>query len=256
MHVYVKTFFWYTYYKQMMVGSGFERVFEVGAVYRAEEHNTNRHLNEYISMDLEIGFIENEEELMNLEEEILKYILEKILNQGKKYLDILDISLPTIEKNIPRIKFKDAIEILRKKYNKTDLEGDLDPEGEKLICKYVKEELGCEFVFLTHYPRRKRPMYTMPLGNEETHSFDLLFRGLEITTGGKRIHDYDMLIENIKYKGLISENYKNYTDTFKYGMPPHGGLAIGLERLTCQFLNIKNVREACAFPRDRTRLTP
>lgn len=244
------------FYKQMMVGSGFERVFEVGAVYRAEEHNTNRHLNEYISMDLEIGFIENEEELMNLEEEILKYILEKILNQGKKYLDILDISLPTIEKNIPRIKFKDAIEILRKKYNKTDLENDLDPEGEKLICKYVKEELGCEFVFLTHYPRRKRPMYTMPLGNEETHSFDLLFRGLEITTGGKRIHDYDMLIENIKYKGLIPENYKNYTDTFKYGMPPHGGLAIGLERLTCQLLNIKNVREACAFPRDRTRLTP
>lgn len=130
---------------------------------------------------------------------------------------------------------------------KNDLEGDLDPEAEKL---------NCEFIFLTHYPRKKRPMYTMPYGENETRSFDLLFRGIEITTGGQRIHNYNMLIENIKYKGLNPENYKSYTEVFKYGMPKHGGLAIGLERITSRFLNLENVREATLITRDRTRLIP
>ncbi|WP_017414298.1 aspartate--tRNA(Asn) ligase [Clostridium tunisiense] len=244
------------FYKQMMVGAGYERVFEVGAVYRAEQHNTNRHLNEYISMDLEMGFIENEEDLMKLEESLLKYILTKLENQGEKCLKILEVSLPEIKDSIPKLSFSNALEILKTQYGKTDLEGDLDPEGEKLICKYSKEKLGSEFLFLTNYPRRKRPMYTMPLGEEETRSFDLLFRGLEITTGGQRIHSYNMLIENILYKGLTPENYEGYTNTFKYGMPPHGGLAIGLERLTAQLLGLSNVRETSLFPRDRTRLTP
>lgn len=244
------------FYKQMMVGAGYERVFEIGAVYRAEQHNTNRHLNEYISMDLEMGFIENEEDLMKLEESLLKYIFTKLENEGEKCLKILEVSLPEIKDTIPRLSFSNAIEILKNEYGKTDLEGDLDPEGEKLICRYSKEKFGSEFLFLTNYPRRKRPMYTMPLGEEETRSFDLLFRGLEITTGGQRIHGYNMLIENILYKGLTPENYQGYTNTFKYGMPPHGGLAIGLERLTAQLLGLSNVRETSLFPRDRTRLTP
>lgn len=244
------------FYKQMMVGAGYERVFEIGAVYRAEQHNTNRHLNEYISMDLEMGFIENEEDLMKLEESLLKYIFTKLENEGEKCLKILEVSLPEIKDTIPRLSFSNAIEILKNEYGKTDLEGDLDPEGEKLICRYSKEKFGSEFLFLTNYPRRKRPMYTMPLGEEETRSFDLLFRGLEITTGGQRIHSYNMLIENILYKGLTPENYQGYTNTFKYGMPPHGGLAIGLERLTAQLLGLSNVRETSLFPRDRTRLTP
>lgn len=244
------------FYKQMMVGAGYERVFEIGAVYRAEQHNTNRHLNEYISMDLEMGFIENEEDLMKLEESLLKYIFTKLENEGEKCLKILEVSLPEIKDTIPRLSFSNAIEILKNEYGKTDLEGDLDPESEKLICRYSKEKFGSEFLFLTNYPRRKRPMYTMPLGEEETRSFDLLFRGLEITTGGQRIHSYNMLIENILYKGLTPENYQGYTNTFKYGMPPHGGLAIGLERLTAQLLGLSNVRETSLFPRDRTRLTP
>lgn len=244
------------FYKQMMVGAGFERVFEIGHVYRAEEHNTNRHLNEYISMDLEIGFIEDEKDVMNLEEALLKYILEKVDAEGKRYLEILKAEVPIIKDNIPRIKFNEAIEILEKEYNKTGLEGDMDPEGEKLICKYTKEKWGCEFVFLTHYPRKKRPMYTMPCGNTETHSFDLLFRGIEITTGGQRIHDYNMLIENMRYKGLNPEKYESYTSNFKYGMPTHGGLAIGLERITAKILGVENIREASIIPRDRTRLVP
>lgn len=244
------------FYKQIMVGAGFERVFEIGHVYRAEEHNTNRHLNEYISMDIEMGFIEDEKDIIDLEEELLKFILRKITEEGKKYLEILKAEVPVIKEGIPRIKFSEAIKILEKEYKKTDLDGDMDPEGEKLICKYAKEKFGCEFIFLTHYPRKKRPMYTMPCGSLETHSFDLLFRGIEITTGGQRIHLYNMLIENMKYKGLNPENYESYTSNFKYGMPPHGGMAIGLERITARILGLENVREASLFPRDKTRLMP
>jgi len=244
------------FYKQMMVGAGFERVYEIGHVYRAEEHNTNRHLNEYISMDLEMGFIEDVEEIMNLEENLLKFILNKVTDKGEIYLKLLNAEVPSIGEKIPRIKLSEAIDILKTKYNKTGLEGDIDPEGEKLICKYAKEKFGCDFIFLTHYPRKKRPMYTMPCNTMETHSFDLLFRGIEITTGGQRIHDYNMLIENIKYKGLNPDNYESYTSNFKYGMPPHGGLAIGLERITAKILGFENVREASLIPRDRMRLIP
>lgn len=244
------------FYKQMMVAAGFERVFEIGHVYRAEQHDTNRHLNEYISMDLELGFINNEEDIMNLEEELLKFIIDKVENEAQKYLQLLNVELPKIEDTIPRMKLNEAIDILRKEYNKTDLEGDLDPEAEKLICEYAKEKLGSDFIFLTHYPRAKRPMYTMPCGEEETHSFDLLFRGIEITTGGQRIHDYEMLINNIKYKGLYPNDYESYTEIFKYGVPKHGGLAIGLERIVSKILGLENVREATLITRDRTRLIP
>ena len=244
------------FYKQMMVGAGFERVFEVGHVYRAEQHDTNRHLNEYISMDLEMGFIENEEELMDLEENLLKYILNKVAKEGEKYLKLINANIPNIKGKIPRMKLSEAINILEKNYNKKGLDWDLDPEGEKLICKYAKENLGCEFIFLTHYPRKKRPMYTMHCGEHETHSFDLLFRGIEITTGGQRIHDYDMLIKNMEYKNLNPNNYESYTETFKYGMPAHGGLAIGLERITAKLLDLENIREATLITRDRHRLLP
>ena len=243
-------------YKQMMVAAGFERVFEVAHVYRAEEHNTNRHLNEYVSMDFEMGFIEDEKDIMEMEENLLKFTLEKLTERGDKYIQLLNIQVPKIEGSIPRMKLKEAIEILKTQYGKVELEGDLDPEGERLICSYAKEKFNSDFIFLTHYPRRKRPMYTMPCGEEETHSFDLLFRGMEITTGGQRIHQYDALVENMEYKGLNPENYTSYTSVFKYGVPKHGGLAIGLERLTAQLIGLENVREASLIPRDRTRLTP
>ena len=244
------------FYKQMMVGAGFERVFEIGHAYRAEEHNTNRHLNEYVSMDLEIGFIENELDIMEIEEKLLKFILESLNNKGKEYLNLLQVELPVINGEIPKIKFKDAINILKENFNKKDLDGDLDPEAEKLLCKYAKEKLNSDFIFLTNYPRKKRPMYTMPYGEEETHSFDLLFKGIEITTGGQRIHDYEMLVENMKYKGLNPNNYESYLELFKYGMPKHGGLAIGLERITAKVLGLENVREATLITRDRKRLVP
>lgn len=244
------------FYKQMMVGAGFERVFEVSHVYRAEQHNTSRHLNEYISMDLEIGFINDEFDIMNLEEDLIKFILKAIEVKGKEYLKILNVNIPKMDVSIPKIELNEAIEILKKVYGKGDLEGDLDPEGEKLICKYAKEKYGCDFIFLTNYPKRKRPMYTMPFEEQGTRSFDLLFKGVEITTGGQRINDYNMLIKSIENKGLNPKNYESYTDIFRYGMPKHGGLAIGLERITAQLLNLENVREASLIPRDRTRITP
>ena len=244
------------FYKQMMGGAGFERVFEVAHVYRAEEHNTSRHLNEYVSMDLEFGFIENEYDIMNLEEDLIKYILNSVEEKGIKYLELLNAKLPKIQGNIPKIELKEAIKIIENKYKKKGLEGDLDPEAEKLICKYANEELGCDFIFITNYPRKKRPMYTMPLGKEGTRSFDLLFRGVEITSGGQRIHNYNMLISSMKEKGLNPKEYEGYTEIFKYGMPKHGGLGIGLERITAQLLNLNNIREATLIPRDRTRITP
>ncbi|MEL5898418.1 aspartate--tRNA(Asn) ligase [Clostridium sporogenes] len=244
------------FYKQMMVGAGFERVFEIGHAYRAEEHNTNRHLNEYISMDLEIGFIEDEKDIMEIEERLLKFILEKLNNECREYFDLLVAELPRIQGGIPKITFNEALDILSWEYNKNNLTYDLDPESEKLICTYAKEKLNSDFIFLTNYPRKKRPMYTMPLGEDGTHSFDLLFRGIEITTGGQRIHDYNMLIDNMKFKGFNPKDYESYLSAFKYGMPKHGGLAIGLERLTARLLGLENVREAALITRDRTRLLP
>ena len=244
------------FYKQMLVGAGYERVFEIGHVYRAEEHNTKRHLNEYVSMDLEMGFIEDEIELMHLETMLLKYIFQYVTNKCTKELNLLKVHFPEIHEQIPSMKLSEAIEILKNKFGKTELVSDLDPDGEKLISEYVKEIYNSEFIFLTHYPRNKRPMYTMPEGSDSTHSFDLLFRGVEITTGGQRIHNYQQLKESISSRGLDPESFSGYLQVFKYGMPPHGGLAIGLERLTAQLLGLRNVREVTLFPRDRDRITP
>lgn len=244
------------FYKQMMVIAGMERVFEVGSVFRAEAHSTSRHLNEYVSLDLEMGFIEHEDELMSLETELLKYIFQELSKNYEKELELLEAALPDVPSDIPKLKLEEAIVILKTQYGKTELEGDLDPEGEKLISNHIFKETGSDFLFLTHYPQRKRPMYTMPCGEEETHSFDLIFRGVEITTGGRRIHDYQTLVSAMQRKGLDPEMYKSYLEAFKYGAPPHGGLAIGLERLTALLLGFSNIRRTSLFPRDGQRLMP
>ena len=244
------------FYKQMMVIAGMERVFEVGSVFRAEAHSTNRHLNEYVSLDLEMGFIEHEDELMSLETDLLKYIFQELSKNYEKELKLLEAALPDVPSDIPKLKLEEAIVILKTQYGKTELEGDLDPEGEKLISNHIFKETGSDFLFLTHYPQRKRPMYTMPCGEEETHSFDLIFRGVEITTGGRRIHDYQTLVSSMQRKGLDPEMYKSYLEAFKYGAPPHGGLAIGLERLTALLLGFSNIRRTSLFPRDGQRLMP
>ena len=245
------------FYKQMMVGV-FDRVFETGPVFRAEKHNTKRHLNEYTSLDFEMGYIDSFEEIMAMETGFLQYAVELLEKDYAKELAILKVQLPKVDK-IPAVRFDKAKELVSEKYNrKIRNPFDLEPEEEALIGKYFKEEYDADFVFVTHYPSKKRPFYAMddPEDQKFTLSFDLLFHGLEVTTGGQRIHDYKQLKEKIAARGMEEEGMEQYLDTFKHGMPPHGGLGIGLERLTMQLLGEENVREACLFPRDLNRLEP
>lgn len=245
------------FYKQMMVGV-FDRVFETGPVFRAEKHNTKRHLNEYTSLDFEMGYIDGFEDIMGMETGFLQYAMELLKKDYSKELQILKIQLPKVDK-IPAVRFDKAKELVAEKYNrKIRNPYDLEPEEEALIGRYFKEEYDADFVFVTHYPSKKRPFYAMDDPNDEkfTLSFDLLFHGLEVTTGGQRIHDYAQLKAKIAARGMEEEGMEQYLDTFKHGMPPHGGLGIGLERLTMQLLGEENVREACLFPRDLNRLEP
>jgi len=245
------------FYKQMMVGV-FDRVFEVAPVFRAEKHNTTRHLNEYIGLDFEMGYIDSFEDVMAMETGFLKYTMELLNREYKKELDMLGIQLENIEK-IPQVRFDKAKELVAEKYNrKIRNPFDLEPEEEVLIGRYFKEEYNSDFVFVTHYPSKKRPFYAMddPADPRFTLSFDLLYKGLEITTGGQRIHDYNMILEKMAKRGMDPEDIKDYLMIFKYGMPPHGGLGIGLERLTMRLLDEQNVRETSLFPRDVTRLEP
>lgn len=245
------------FYKQMMVGV-FDRVFEVAPVFRAEKHNTTRHLNEYIGLDFEMGYIDSFEDVMAMETGFLKCTMELLKSEYKKELDMLGIDLPSISQ-IPQVRFDEAKQLVSEKYNrKIRNPFDLEPEEEVLIGRYFKEEYDSDFVFVTHYPSKKRPFYAMddPADARFTLSFDLLYKGLEITTGGQRIHDYQMILEKMEKRGMDPEDIKDYLMIFKYGMPPHGGLGIGLERLTMRLLDEQNVRETSLFPRDVTRLEP
>lgn len=244
-------------YKQMMVGV-FDRVFETGPVFRAEKHNTRRHLNEYTSLDFEMGYIDSFKDICAMEAGFLKYTVELLKKNYAKELELLHVNLPEVEK-MPMVHFSEAKKLVAEKYNrKIRTPFDLEPEEEELIGTYFKEECGADFVFVTHYPSKKRPFYVMddPEDGTYTLSFDLLFRGMEVTTGGQRIHDFGMLTKKMEKRGISREGLEPYLDAFKYGMPPHGGLGIGLERLTMQLLEEDNVRQTCLFPRDLKRLEP
>ena len=246
------------FYKQMAMASGFERIFEVGPVFRAEKHNTKRHLNEYTSLDFEMGYIDGFEDIMAMETGFLQYMVDLLKKDYEKELKILDVTLPNVDK-IPTVRFDEAKRKVAEKYGrKIRNPYDLEPEEEALIGQYFKEECDADFVFVTHYPSKKRPFYAMddPADPTFTLSFDLLYHGLEITTGGQRIHDYNMLLEKIEKRGMTTEGMEQYMDTFKHGMPPHGGLGIGLERLTMKLIGEDNVRETTLFPRDMSRLEP
>ena len=245
------------FYKQTMVGV-YDRVFEAAPVFRAEKHNTTRHLNEYTSLDFEMGYIDSFRDVMDMETGMLRYVMKLLEQEYKKELDMLGVTLPRAGQ-IPAVRFDQAKELVSRKYDrKIRNPYDLEPEEELLIGRYFQEEYGSDFVFVTHYPSKKRPFYAMddPADPKFTLSFDLLFRGLEVTTGGQRIHDYREITAKMEKRGMDPEDIASYLMIFKYGMPPHGGLGIGLERLTMRLLGEQNVREASLFPRDVARLDP
>ncbi len=245
------------FYKQMLVPV-YERVFEIGPVFRAEHHDTSRHLNEYISMDFEMGFIDSFYDIMNMETGALRYIMDLLKKDYAEEIALLNAQLPEVGE-IPVVKFMDAKEIITKKFKKkiTDYR-DFEPEEEQLLGKWAQKEFGSDFLFVTHYPSEKRPFYAMddPADPNYTLSFDLLFRGIEITTGGQRIHDYNEQVAKMRARGMNPDDFESYLMAHKYGIPPHGGLGLGLERITMHLLGFKNVRYASMFPRDINRVTP
>ena len=246
------------FYKQIMVGV-FERVFEIGPVFRAEPHDTTRHINEYVSLDVEFGFIENHFTVMALLSDVITGILETLSEFCASELKLLRVQMPAVPEEIPHIHFSEAQELIFKRYG-TDVRGepDLSPQDERWLGEWAQQEFGSDFLFITGYPMRKRPFYTHPDPErpEFSNSFDLLFRGTELVTGGQRLHLYQDYLAALEKAHLPIEPFETYLEAFRHGMPPHGGFAIGLERLLMQLTGAPNIRLTTTFPRDLVRLTP
>ncbi|MFA5942163.1 MAG: aspartate--tRNA(Asn) ligase [Candidatus Paceibacterota bacterium] len=238
------------FYKQIMVGS-FERAFTIAKIFRAEKSATTRHLSELTQMDFEMGFVKDHTDVMRVLEQVVRDTVEAV---GKKHEDIfarLKTSVPKLGDTFPVLTLREAQKILS-----VPEEPDMEPEHERQICEWALKEHNSDFVFITHFPTIKRAFYTYADETDPTYSksFDLLFRGLEINSGSQRIHDYDELVRKIESRGLDPEKFSFYLQAFKYGLPPHGGSSTGLERFTARMLELPNVKEASAFPRDLNRI--
>ena len=246
------------FYKQIMVGV-FERVFEVGPVFRAEPHDTTRHVNEYVSLDAEFGFVEDHVTVMGLVQEVVAAILAGLRETRAAELALLNASLPVVPAAIPRVHFAEAQELILHRHG-LDVRGepDLSPQDERWLGEWAQQECGSDLLFVTGYPMRKRPFYTHPdpARPEFSNSFDLLFRGTELVTGGQRLHRYGDYLAALAAAQLPVEPFAFYLEAFRYGMPPHGGFAVGLERFLMQLLGLPNLRLATLFPRDLARLAP
>jgi len=244
------------FYKQIMVGV-FEKVFTVNKTLRAEPSVTTRHLAEVTTLDVEMGFINSWTELMDMAEYIIKFIFEAVEKLNIEELRLYNASLPKVPKRIPRIKLREAQEIIYKRTGRDNRNApDLQPEDEREITRWAIEKKGSELVFVTHYPAAKRPFYTMedPEDPGYTLSFDLIGRGVEWMTGGQRINNLNELLEKAKKRGINIEKSELYLQAFRYGMPPEGGFSYGSERIVMGLLNLSNIREASLFPRDMERV--
>lgn len=241
-------------YKQMFVVSGLEKVFEIGTVFRAEKSNTTRHLTEFTGIDLEMGFIKDEHDVMDVVEKYFQFLLKRLTKECTKELALLGITL-NVPKKIPRIQLQEMQEWLKQQGKVVPEDEDLDAEAEKMMGEFVKQKYKCDFFFALGYPWKKRPFYHMKSGNT-TKSFDLIYNGVEVGTGAQREHRLDILEEQCREKGLDLHKLNFYRDIFRYGVIPHGGVGLGLDRIIEQMLHLGNVREAILLPRDPVRLTP
>ncbi|HEX8628413.1 MAG TPA: aspartate--tRNA(Asn) ligase [Catenuloplanes sp.] len=241
------------FYKQLMVGV-FERVYEVGPVFRAEPHDTVRHLAQYTSLDVELGFVEDHRDVMAVLREVLAGMLAGVADRASGALDLLGVKLPGVAAELPAVHFTEALRIA----GASPDEPDLAPAHERALGDWARAEHGSDFLFVTGYPMAKRPFYTHPDPARPGYSngFDLLFRGMELVTGGQRLHRYEDYVAALTARGETVEPYAGYVDAFRHGMPPHGGFAIGLERFVARLTGAANVREVTAFPRDLHRLRP
>jgi nondiscriminating aspartyl-tRNA synthetase len=241
------------FYKQLMVGV-FERVYEVGPVFRAEPHDTVRHLAQYTSLDAELGFISDHRDVMAVLRDAVAGMVGSVADRAGAALTTLGVGVPEVPAEIPAVHFGEALKIA----GAAPDEPDLAPADERALGEWAWREHGSDFVFVTGYPMAKRPFYTHaePARPAYSNSFDLLFRGLELVTGGQRLHRHDDYLAALLASGQPVEPYRSYVDAFAHGMPPHGGFAIGLERFVSRLVGAANVREVTAFPRDLNRLTP
>ena len=241
-------------YKQTMMATGFDRVYEIAWYFRAEEHNTRRHLNENTAVDVEMAFIEDEEDVMKILEGLVHAMWKKAA-ECKNELKILKHEIKVPKLPFERIAYDDAVTKLRRKGSEIKWGEDIGTEDEKLLGKIMKNK-GHEFYFINKYPLEAKPFYTMPEGDKYSRSFDLECKGVELASGSQRIHDVELLKKRIKACDLNPKDFEAYLKAFRYGMPPHGGFGFGIERFLMELLDIQNIRECILFPRDRTRLTP
>lgn len=245
------------FYKEFGVGI-FERVFEIAPVFRAEKHNTSRHLNEYVSVDAEIGNIESFEEVMAFETGVLKEVFQFIKSECPFEMALLGIQLKEIE-SIPSLTFHEVKRILSSEFAiHEENEPDLSPQEEIKISEWALSQWGSDFLFVTHYPSSKRPFYAMDSKEnaELSLSFDLLYRGVEVTTGGQRIHSYQEIVSKLLRRGMKPEHFEFFIKAHRYGLPPHGGFGLGLERLTQKIIGLESVKRCALYPRDISRLSP
>ena len=248
------------FYKQMAMSAGLNRVFEIGPVFRADPSFTSRHATEFVSIDMEMSWIDSHEDVMSFQEELMVKAITAVKEKhGERIKELYEIDIEIPSTPFPRIPLAEAHEIIEKRgYKVPRTDGDLDPEGERQISQYAKEELGHEFVFLTDYPKHIRPFYHMRHeGNDAlTKSYDLIWKGTEITTGAQREHRIEVLEAQAKDKGLDPEGLDFYMDFFRYGVPPHGGFGMGLTRVVMLMLELPNIREASFLFRGPNRLQP